>query len=613
MPIENEIIPFLRWLPVALLNFGIAIAVLLAIGTLFSYLAAAVRLGPVEAFYLVAKILIDAIPDFLQSSPRRIYALAKLAAQESIRRRVLVVFAVFIVILLFAGWFLDVGADDPAKLYITFVLTSTNYLLLLLGFAISTFSLPADLKNRTMYTITTKPVRVGEIVLGRFLGFGFIGTVLILLMGAVSYIFVVRGLAHSHALDSGGLVSITSPTQDNETIGERGFTTFDKHHRHELTLDKNGVGETDTQKGHWHQVHKEGDRVVIGPPIGDLEARVPLAGKLSFLDRSGRPAAAGINVGNEWTYRSYIEGDTLAAAIWEFENVDPNDFPDGLPVEMTIRVFRSHKGNIEEGIGGTLQVINPDKAAKIQRSKKIVFTAQEFGKAYEKTIPRKVAAIDAQGKTIVDANGDEVLFDIFEDLSSEGRLNIELKCTDPGQYFGMAKRDLYLHASDNSFALNFVKGYFDLWLQMMIAIAFGTMFSTFLSGPVAMLSALACLVVGFVAQFIYDLASGVLEGGGPIESTIRLVTQKNLSVELELGTWPERIIRFFDIIMMQSMQAIARLLPNYSWFDSPSYVAYGMNVSGDAITQHAILAFAYCAVALIVGYFFLKTREIAAD
>ncbi|HTN74131.1 MAG TPA: ABC transporter permease [Pirellulaceae bacterium] len=611
MPIENEILPYFSWLPSALLSFGIAISVLLILGTIFSYLSAAIRLGPSEAFYLVAKIIIDALPEFALTSPRRVYALARLAVQESVRRRVIVVFAVFVIILLFAGWYLDTESNDPARLYISFVLTTTNFLMLLLGFMISTFSLPADLKSRTMYTITTKPVYTGEIVLGRFLGFGFVGTVLILLMCGVSYVFVVRGLSHAHQVD-GALAVIESPIAGRGVVGEEGITTFDKHHRHEITLNTEGVGRTDTKLGHWHEVTKDGDKLVIGPPQGDLEARVPLAGKLSFLDRAGKPADKGINVGNEWMYRSYIEGDTLAAAIWTFDNVTPGNFPDGLPVEMTIRVFRSHKGDIEQGIGGTLQLINPDPGAKIRRSEKIFFTAQEFNN-YQKLIPREVKAVDARGKTILGADGKPALVDIFEDLAYEGQVQVELKCTDPAQYFGVAQRDLYLHAADNLFITNFAKGYFDLWLQMMIAIAFGVMFSTFLSGPVAMLSALACMVVGFVAQFIFDLASGSLEGGGPIESTIRLFTQKNLSVDLEIGKWPERFIKAIDFVMMQGMQGVASLLPNYKWFDSANYVAYGMNISGDAVAQHASLALAYCLVALVVGYFFLKTREIAAD
>lgn len=610
MPIEYEVLPYLQWLPGALLNFGIAIMVLLGIGTFFSWLAAAVRLGPGEAFYLIARILLEAIPDFIQTSPRRVWALTRLSVQESIRRKVLVVFLVFVAIMLFAGWYLDSGSDDPARLYISFVLNTTNYLMLLLAFVLSAFSLPTDIKNRTMYTITTKPVRTFEIVLGRFLGFAIVGTVLIVGMCAVSYGFVTRGLAHTHDIE-GKLATIPSPLPNQPSLGERGETTRDKHHRHEFTINNEGIGRTDTQMGHWHEVTKNGDKIEIGPPQGMLEARVPLAGTLTFLDRAGRPAASGINVGNEWTYRSYIEGDTLQTAIWSFQGVTPEKFPDGLPIEMTIRVFRSHKGDIEQGIGGTLQLVNPDPGARVRRSEKIFFTAQEFT-VYQRLLPRKLKALDQYNKAIVDANGNPVEVDIFEDLVSDGKILLELKCADPAQYFGVAQRDLYLHAADNSFLMNFVKGYFDLWLQMMIAIGFGTMFSTFLNGPVAMLASLSCLVVGFVAQFIFDLATGVLEGGGPIESTIRLVTQKNMSVDLELGDIPEMIIRGVDSGMMQAMRAFANLLPNYRWFDTVKYVAYGMDIERAAVMQHASLAAAYCVVVLIVGYFFLKTREIAA-
>lgn len=603
MPIENEVLPYLVWLPTALLNFGIAIGVLLVIGTFVTYLAAAVRLGPSEAFYLVAKILIESVPDFLQTSPRRVYALARLAVQESIRRRVLVVFVVFVVILLFAGWYLDTESSDPAKLYITFVLSATNYLMLLLGFVLATFSLPTDIKNRTMYTITTKPVRTGEIVLGRFLGFATVGTVLMVLMCLVSYFFVTRGLDHSHQME-GELTTLESPLAGKPPIGEQGKSTFDKHHRHSITLNTEGKGRTDVRMGHWHEVTKQQDgKVVIGPPEGMLQARVPLAGKLAFRDRAGRPAAAGINVGNEWTYRSYVEGDTLQAAIWTFEGVTPEKFPDGLPIEMTIRVFRSHKGDIEQGIGGTIQLLNPDGAAKIQRSEKIFFVAQEFD-TYQRFIPRKLKALTAEGKPV------EV--DLFEDLVTDGVISVELKCSDPAQYFGVAQRDVYLHAADNYFSVNFIKGYFDLWLKMMIAIAFGTMFSTFLSGPVAMLAALASMIVGFVSNFIFDLATGELVGGGPIESTYRLITQKNLTIDMELNSVVEWLIKNVDNGLIQSMRAIANLLPNYRWFDTTKYVAYGMNIDASAVGQHATLAAAYVIVVLIVGYFFLKTREIAA-
>ena len=86
--------------------------------------------------------------DLLSISPRRVLALAWLAVQESLRRRVLVGFGVFLLILLFAGWFLDTKTNDPATLYLSFVLTATTYLVLLMALFLSAFSLPADIKNQ---------------------------------------------------------------------------------------------------------------------------------------------------------------------------------------------------------------------------------------------------------------------------------------------------------------------------------------------------------------------------------------------------------------------------------------------------------------------------------
>jgi hypothetical protein len=52
-----------------------------------------------------------------------------------------------------------------------------------------------------------------------------------------------------------------------------------------------------------------------------LVCKVPIYGRLSFLDRQGEATKSGINVGDVWTFRSYIEGSTKASAIWEFDHI----------------------------------------------------------------------------------------------------------------------------------------------------------------------------------------------------------------------------------------------------------------------------------------------------
>ena len=70
---------------------------------------------------------------------------------------------------------------------------------------------------------------------------------------------------------------------------------------------------------------------------------------------------------------------------------------------------------------------------------------------------------------------------------------------------------------------------------MLLVTSFGVMFSTFLSGAVAMMATLAALVLGFFTQFVFDVATGTVEGGGPIESLIRIVNQRNVTTQMEPG------------------------------------------------------------------------------
>ena len=98
-----------------------------------------------EGFYAVARAIAMAVAsDFPNTSPRRIWAIARLAVQEAVRRRVLVAFAIFAIVLLFAGWFLDTKSDHPAHLYLTFVLTATERLILILAVLLTAFRLASD-------------------------------------------------------------------------------------------------------------------------------------------------------------------------------------------------------------------------------------------------------------------------------------------------------------------------------------------------------------------------------------------------------------------------------------------------------------------------------------
>lgn len=599
MVLETEILPFTQWIGPALGRFAAVAALLILTILIVGFIVAGFRNGPRAAIRMVGRTLGSMLDDVFGMSPRRVWALTLLAVKESIRRRIVVVFILFIVLLLFAGWYLDPGSPHPARLYLSFVLTATGYLILLLALFLSVFSLPNDLKNRTVHTVVTKPVRSSEIVLGRMLGFTLLGTVLLAAMCVISYFFVVRGLSHTHEVIAESLTPVErGPAVQSGMSDLVGRSTKVNNHFHRVYLKPGGNGDLELENGHWHPVDafKSGDKTVyqVGGPQGMFAARVPVYGKLRFTDRAGKDADKGVNVGDEWTYRSFIEGGSLASAVWTFDGITRERFPEGLPLELTLGVFRTYKGEITKGIAGSLSVRNPETGRTVEAK---IFTAKEFETDSIKIDP-------------VLQTPEGVKVDVFEELVSGGKVEIIVRCLNPAQYFGMAQPDVYLRATDSSFELNFVKAYFGIWMQMVLVIGFGVMYSTFLSGPIAMLATLGTLIGGYFSGFMSRLASGETYGGGPVESFIRIITQKNLVTELEPGASAVFAL-MCDTVLRVGLGAMAMLLPDFGSFSCADYVANGFNVPFNWIAQHAVSTFGYFALLFLVGHLFFRSREVA--
>ena len=320
------------------------------------------------------------------------------------------------------------------------------------------------------------------------------------------------------------------------------------------------------------------------------------------------------------------KGGTLSAGIWRFDNLKSRDYPDGLPMEMTIRVFRTYKGEIERGILGKIILINGDpevhraflskdpkqigqfnKDTAIE-SEPLFFYAQDFTPE-SRTFDRKVKCLMLDGSTR------EV--DLFESLATSGSLEIKVQCEEPGQYYGMAQADLYIRSADKWFGWNFVKAYITMWLQMLVVTSFGVMFSTFLTGSVAMLATIFVMIMGYFSRNIVAVATGEQQGGGPLESLVRVFRQDNLVTEFESGI-STTAIQIIDFLAMAIMRAISVVMPNfrdyaeYGGINTVRFVASGFDISSNLMWQHVATAFAYVAVVTCAGYFLLKSKEVAA-
>jgi hypothetical protein len=619
---------FGEWLLPALYWFGIISISLILIGAFGGFLVSATQHGPTEGFYRTTKVIFTAfLSDLPGFSLRRTLAIAWLAIQESLRKRVLlVVCLVFMVILVFAGWFLDPRSDHPGRIYLSFLLGATNWLVLLMSIFLATLSLPNDMKNKTIYTVVTKPVRSSEIVLGRVVGFVGVGTILILIMGLLSFVFVTRGLNHTHKIktDKDGKLEIEEVRSNDELrrlVGYRGKTTFDGSHEHTVDIGVDGQGLTNFKYGHNHVVTRDADgNYTIGPPQGQLEARVPIYGKLSWFGRRGERNEKGINVGNEWEYRHYIPGGTKAAAVWKFTGITKEKFPDGLPLEFTMRVFRTYKGDITKPVLGSISLRNPN-LAKNYVSAPFFHRFKEYETDYFE-VPVKVPRLPDATRVETSAKEKKTIeeLDLFEHLVEDGEVEVVIQCMEQGQYYGAAQADVYIRAPDKSFSLNFFKGLLSIWLQMVIIVTFGVFFSTFLSGPVAFLGSISTLVVGFFIEFIREVVHGIYDpddptgykGGGPIESIVRISTQQNITTDLELQGPAAYIVKSIDKAFAALLYATTFFVPSFPDFDTVDYVAYGYNIDIAVVSIMLCKALSYAIGTTLVGYFILKTREIAA-
>lgn len=631
--------------------------------------------------------------DLLGLSIRRVSGLSYLALREAFRRRVWVALVLFLVVLMFAGWNLAPRTDNPALIYLNFVLTAATFIMVPVAIFAAAFSIPLDIKNRTIYTITTKPVRPSEIVLGRIIGFTVVTTTLLGVMGICSYIFVVRGLDHTHDLQ------VIETLKLREVVRYEGTTSEVDRHDHSVSIDANeffpeielaadtdagiaiskitpevaqqGVQEgdlieaidnidvgpesmgetlrllqgkpgsnvrlslirgddrinielprtitetfTDTTRGHKHRVvarwSEETDEIScdVGPPEGMFLARVPKYGKLTFRDNQGQPSKKGVSVGEVYSYRSYIRGNTLAAAVWKFDGLTPENYPDGFDLDLNIRIYRTQLGRVGEGVAGSIYLRNPETKKRTQER---IFSGKEFT-IDQMHMPRKVW--DTQDR----------LVDLFEDgiVSDKGEVEVWISCIDPGQYFGMAQADAYIRAHDASYGLNFIKGYIGIWLQIVLVTALAVLFSTFLSGPVAMLLSFATVILGFKKDFLLRLAEHKLDptaaaaraidekiyGGGPLESFYRVITQRNLTRELDDSMF-KSVIQEIDYYLMYSVDKLLNLLPDFEQFVEVQYLSHGYNINSNMLLQHVVSTLAFLFAAYVIGYFVLKSRELA--
>lgn len=581
-----------------LINWLIVMATVLAIGAVTLTAASLVAGGATGPLVILEQIKLGVV-DWLGTSLRRVWAIALLTIRESVRRKALLVFVVFAVLFLFAGWFLSDSKTDmtlQVKVYVSFVLRAISWLILPVVLLLSCWGVPEDIRLRSLHTVVTKPVRRHEIVLGRMLGFIVVGVSVLAVMGVVGYIWIERqipdpGQMHFERADADHDGSLT----ESEWARKENKPLLDMFERAQVAM-KFPIASAEFV-GLYQSAAK-----ATGNIHTYLTSRVPVYGAMTFLDREGNSAREGVNTGDEWMFRSYVEGNTKAAAIWDFEGITPDRQSDKstLLLESNFQSFRTYKGNIEKGLLCQLTLVNPQSKRRVPL---IPFEVQENR--------QNVYDVARQNPTMKDVDGKPA--DLFQDLVHDGNLRIEARCLSSQQFLGMARPDLFVRLPDRHFAFGYFKSLIGIGLMMAMIVVLGVMASCFVKGPVAMLMTIFVLIVGRAARpFFEELTGSDWKGGGLIESIYRILIHLNPQVPLE-SSWPVAIMQFIDGIGLKLMWGLKYVFPDFHYFEMTEYVANGFDVPfAAAILPSFVVAIGYTIPWVLVGYYSLKLRELEA-
>ena len=636
--------PF-QFLP-ALFVWAFVFAVCLFVGTVATLLVGLLT-GGVRGLARNARGLLDGVIDVFRTSPGRVFALATLAFRESVRRRALLVFVIFALLFMFAGWFLSSSDDRPelqVQVHVAFVLTTITYLVLLPMVFLACFGIPEDIRRRSLHTVVTKPVRRGEIVLGRILGTLGIATLVVAVMGVVGYVWIERQVPPE--ADS-ALVS-REPIYGSLTFrGPDGLPTERGINVGDIWAFRSYVAGASKARG----IYTFGG--VVPAAMTDVTLRDAATGaetREKFLRLESNFEAFRTYKGDMtrglYVQYAYADPDAAALARLPAEIAADAARPANNPAEVAakraaldyrLQALRDAAANVRRSKWGQAQAAAvakvadplakldpdaPDLAVAARRSAEAtaaldpprvvdpnVFPIAEFETNLHR-VPRKLEVVDER-------TGKRKTVDLFDDLAPNGRLTVEVGALDGGQYLGMAPPDLFVRTPDEPFVVGYSKAIVGIWLMATLVIVIGTTAGTFVKGPIATVLTLSLLVVGLgFREFMDKLTAtffaqgGQVDGGGPLESIVRIVQHMNPTTPLPTGALTS-IIQAIDTGFLYALFGVRYVIPDFGVYNLSEYVANGFDVSWSAGLLPAIgMTLAFVPPCLLLGYLALKSREL---
>ncbi len=535
---------------VAALKWLAIIGVLAAIGVLIGFVGAIASAGLARGPKLFGQMLVLGIQELLVIAPRRVLAVTILTIKESIRRKALMVGGVFLLLFMFAGWFLRSSeAATPAKPYITFVFTTTQFVLFPLTLILACWGLPADIKDRSIHTVVTKPVKRSEIVLGRIFGYGFLVSVIVLVIGAIGYVWLIREVPQASKEQLIARVPVFGTVkyldrQGNETttplnVGDiwqyRTFLEGATNARGIWTFDKISDKYLHDDGALWVEQKFEAFRTYKGTIDEQIRFSVTavnpsknlrvLVDTYPVYEFSSSPTLPLMKIPRQLSYR-------------------PTDAPDAEPKDVDLINDLLDNGTL------TLEVACEDSSQFVGVAERDFFIRmpdRPFFVSYVK-----------------------------------GLLGVWML--------------LLMIVIIGTTGSTFLKGPVCTLMTMGLA--------------VVGISGLREFMVEQLEQFTKN--QGHVLGGGTLESFYRIVTWMNQQSPLP-DNWGTRAIKTIDQGIYKVLQLLQGVLPDLKGFDTQEYVANGFDVPFvNAVLPSIMTLIGYLIPCYILGYFALRLRELEA-
>ncbi len=503
---------------------------------------------------LVFRGIFGGVRELLGLSPQRLWAITTLTFKEAIRRKALLVFVVFAVLFMFAGWFLT-GSETfkgaETKVYISFALRTMTWLLMPVMLLLSCWGIPEDIRLRSLHTVVTKPVRRMEVVLGRMLGFSLIGSLILAVMGAVGYVWIIR-----------------------QVPGE---------YRDQLVCRK----PLDGQLKFLDRLGEVGD---AGLNVGDISTF------RSYIEGATKSRAI-------WTFENVTPAVLHANKCFRLES--------------RFQAFRTLKGDMNRTTYFQYTLKNPDDPSIAVPLSLVQINENRVNDNFISTNPIQLVGADGKPLSTATSLGSASQRDFFKDVvSKDGKVLVEVACVDPGMYLGVARVDLFFRRPDGAFWVGYVKSLLGIQSMLLLVVILGVTASTFVKGPVATFFTFCVIMVGmfgqqFMDEIIKSPEAGGFEGGGVFESIYRMITHLNPGTELPAGP-AFYIMQLVDWGLKLMLWSVRYYIPNGEYFNRmPEYLANGFDVDWmRSLLPCLLVTVGFFIPCLFIGYYSLQLREL---